>query len=99
MRSQIPPIARNLELLYTLTSNVGTEFQSWLLWYALPVLQGLLPPQYYQHYSCLVAAIGILLETPLTRAAIDSASSLLDNFCSKMEHLYGKNILFWCFIA
>ena len=73
---------------------VGTEFQGWLLWYALPVLQGLLPPQYYQHYSCLVDAIGILLETPLTRAAIDSASSLLDNFCSKMAHLYGIVLFF-----
>ena len=69
---------------------VGTEFQRWLLWYSLPVLQGLLSPQYYQHYSCLVAAVGILLETPLTRAAIDSASSLLNNVCSQMEQLYGK---------
>ena len=77
---------------YCLCYNIiGTEFQGWLLWYSLPVLQGLLPPQYYQHYSCLVAAIGILLETPLTRADIDSASSLLIDFCSKMEELYGKN--------
>ena len=37
--------------------------------------------------SCLV---GILLEVPLTRADIDRAS--LDEFCTKMSHLYGKNI-------
>ena len=71
--------------------SIGSEFQSWLLWYSLPVLQGILPTVYYNHYSCLVAAIGMLLETQLTRAIIDRASVLLSNFCIKMSELYGKN--------
>jgi hypothetical protein len=68
----------------------GTEFQSWLLWYSLPVLQGVLPSTYYHHYSCLVAAIGMLLGTQLTRETIDRADILLNNFCRKMSDLYGE---------
>ena len=74
----------------------GAEFQSWLLWYSLPVLQGILPPTYYHHYSCLVAAIGMLLETQLTRMTIDRANVLLNNFCCKMSDLYGKDLNVYC---
>lgn len=64
-------------VIVCMTIYTGSEFQSWLLWYSLPVLQGILPTVYYNHYSCLVAAIGMLLETQLTRVTIDRASCLL----------------------
>ena len=70
---------------------IGTEFQSWLLWYSLPVLQGILPSAYYHHYSCLVAAVGMLLGTQLTSETIDRANVLLNNFCLKMSNLYGED--------
>ena len=54
------------------------------------MLQGILPPS-YEHYSFLVAAIGMLLETKLTTVTIDRADTLLKNFCSKMSELYGED--------
>ena len=76
----------------------GTELQSWLLWYSLPVLHGILPPTYYHHYSCLVAAIGMLLETQLTRVIIDRANILLSDFCCKMSDLYGEDHNGYCLL-
>ena len=72
-------------MVYTIA---GTEYQSWLLWYSLPILQGILPSAYYHHYSCLVAAIGMLLGTQLTR---ETTRILLNNFCCKMSNLYGED--------
>ena len=70
--------------------SLGTEFQGWLLWYSLPVLSGILPEPYYQHYSCFVATIGMLLEAHITREDLEKANDLLETFCRKMSDLYGE---------
>ena len=44
-----------------LHSSTGSEHESWLLFYAAPVLLGGLPGDIYNHLVLLIAAIFILL--------------------------------------
>ena len=39
----------------------ASEYRSWMLFYSLPVLPGLLAEPYFSHYALLVAALHILL--------------------------------------
>lgn len=78
-------------LYYSSTSFYqGTEFQAWLLWYSLPVLEGVLPNPYYNHYSKLVAGIALLLEDSLTLQEVERAQGLLDEFYKPIMDLCGK---------
>lgn len=43
----------------------ASELCNWLLYYSLPVLMHVLPPLYFHHYSLLVCAIHILLQSEL----------------------------------
>lgn len=71
---------------------VGTEFQGWLLWYSLPVLDEILPNIYYEHYAHLVAGVGLLLSSEIKEDHIEQADQLLKHFCIQIAHLYGKNL-------
>lgn len=44
----------------------------------------------YEHYTGLVAAVGMLLQSPLKREEIERADELLKYFYRKMTDLYGK---------
>ena len=80
-------------LIYTIIIIVviiGTEFQGWLLWYSLPILNGLLPDTYYQHYAQLVASIGLLLSSKIKEDHLERANELLEAFCQQISNLYGK---------
>ena len=52
----------------------ASEFRNWLLYYSLPVLETVLPPLYLHHYSLLVCAILILLQSQLQ---IEAAEKML----------------------
>ena len=67
----------------------GSEFQGWLLWYSLPVLEGMLPDPYYKHYTYFVAAIGLLLKSDISTDELQTADDHLESFCQQMSDLYG----------
>nr|XP_050038377.1 uncharacterized protein LOC126535610 [Dermacentor andersoni] len=67
----------------------ASEWRNWLLFYALPCLNDILHHEYWRHLSKLCEGIYILLQEELTILEIDKAESLLKNFVSRCEALYG----------
>lgn len=68
----------------------ASELRSFLLFYSLPCLYGLLPDNYFQHYLLLVEAIYILLQDSISMIDLSKASKLLKHFCIRIEELYGR---------
>lgn len=66
------------------------EWQTWLLYYSLPVLQDVLPKKYFTHWALLVEGISILLGDNITREQIAHAHDALVYFVGGFECLYGK---------
>lgn len=77
--------------MYPHSINTAKEFRSWLLFYSLPVLHGVLREEYYQHYALLVVAIWLLLQSSISQEDVDIAERLLNHFCFKFSLLYGTN--------
>ncbi|XP_075553504.1 uncharacterized protein LOC142586137 [Dermacentor variabilis] len=71
----------------------ASEWRHWLLFYALPCLNEILPQEYWRHLSKLCEAIYMLLQEELTSFEIDKAESLLRNFVSRCEALYGVTFM------
>ncbi len=67
----------------------GSEYRSWLLFYSLPVLSGLLPDPYFTHLSLLVAAMCIYHADEITASELERAKSFLDVFYQHYGNLYG----------
>ena len=59
--------------LLLFTKHVASEFRSWLLYYSLPVLHGILPDPYFTHYLLLVAAMHLLLSDVITDVMLHKA--------------------------
>ena len=60
-----------MHVYFYITSHVyqthtASEFRSWMLYYCIPVLEGLLPPPYYDHLALLVCSMHILLGDNIT---------------------------------
>ena len=55
----------------------ASEYRSWLFYYSLPVMLGLLPTQYYQHYGLLCHAIYILNSNSISPRSLKKANKLL----------------------
>lgn len=68
----------------------ASELRSFLLFYSLPCLYGLLCDRYFQHYLLLVEAIYILLKHSISMNDLIKASRLLKHFCIRIEELYGS---------
>ena len=66
----------------------ASELRSFLLFYGLPTLYGLLPDNYFSHYTLFVNAIFILLQESITEADLLEADRLLDSFCKSFSNLY-----------
>ena len=73
----IERLPRDLETNYCFKA---TELQSWLLYYWLPCLIGVLPYNYLEHCAYLSEAIYILLGDEITQTALERAEMLLDKF-------------------
>ena len=69
----------------------ASEFRNWLLYFSLPLLVSTLPPLYLHHFSLLVCAIHILLQSKLSDVHIQAAEEMLKDFYSMLPELYGTN--------
>ena len=58
----------------------ASEWLSWLLFYCLLCLRGILKPKYYRNLSLFVAAMNILLEDSISPEMLNSARRLLIEF-------------------
>ena len=66
----------------------ASEFRSWLLYFSIPVISGILPDAYFQHFLLLSQAIHLLLKDKITQVDIDVATNLILIYCFNFEKLY-----------
>ncbi|KAJ8050034.1 hypothetical protein HOLleu_03062 [Holothuria leucospilota] len=67
----------------------ASEFRCWLLFYCLPIFNGILATPYLKHLVLLIQSIWLLNQTKISVPDIGKAYSLLTTFVRKMEQLYG----------
>ena len=87
LNSFISRVPRSLE---DLGHFKASEYKSFLLYYGLPCLLGILPDEYYQYFLLLVQAVFSLLKESITERDLKQASALLKHFCLNMSVFYGK---------
>ncbi|XP_064403498.1 uncharacterized protein LOC135348992 [Halichondria panicea] len=68
----------------------GSQLKAWLLYFAVPVLCGVLPATFMNHFYLLVAAAHFLSSEMITSRHIDLAEGFLTQFYMQMSALYGK---------
>ncbi|XP_031782978.1 uncharacterized protein LOC103316437 [Nasonia vitripennis] len=71
----------------------ASEWLTWLIFYSLICLHGVLPKKYYNNLAMFVCAMNILLEDSITPAMLENARNLLIRFVVNFEILYGKNYM------
>lgn len=59
----------------------ASEWRSWLLFYCIPCLQGLLKDKYLAHLAVLSQASNILLQHSVSRTEIEEAYDLFIRYC------------------
>ncbi|XP_071855315.1 uncharacterized protein [Apostichopus japonicus] len=69
----------------------ASEFRSWILFYSLPVLKGVLPSAYLAHMLLLVHAIWMLLQDSVKEHEISLCEIILVKFVLQMKELYGAH--------
>jgi len=73
----------------------ASEWRSFLLFYALPVLSGILKKKYWNHLFLLVFSMHTLLHDAIKANHVDMAERALRKFVRNFEKLYGaKNVSF-----
>lgn len=77
-------------VILTYTFILATEFRAWLLHFSVPVLMGILPPPYLQHYSLMVTAMSLLVGEKISHKDLSDADKIIDLFCKELGTLYGK---------
>lgn len=68
----------------------ASEFRSFLLYYGIPCVEGILPNSYLEHFACLVEATFLLLQEKITAKDLKRCKKLLDVFYKCMAPLYGE---------
>ncbi len=68
----------------------ASEYRSFLLYYSLPLLLGVLPLDYFQHFSLLVVTLRMFLSENITASDLKEGKVCLDLFCRKFGSLYGE---------
>ena len=67
----------------------ASELRNWLLYYSPPLLLTVLPPLYVHHFSLLVCATHILLQSNLSTLQIQAADDMLAVFYELLPELCG----------
>ncbi|CAN8016930.1 unnamed protein product [Ixodes persulcatus] len=68
----------------------ATERESWLLYYSLPCLRGILPRQYLEHFALLASALYMLMKTLVTKEDVDESTEKITKFVVMTQYLYGE---------
>lgn len=68
----------------------ASEWRSFLLFYALPVLSGILSKKYLNHLFLLVFGVYTLLQENIQIVDINNAEKALKKFVMEFEKLYGR---------
>ncbi|CAL1295766.1 unnamed protein product [Larinioides sclopetarius] len=92
LQSISPPqcISRRPRPLSDMVHWKANEWRSWLLFYAIPCLDNILPSKYVKHMALLSSAIYNLLQNYISKCDVDTSNLFLHQFVIKFEELYGK---------
>nr|XP_054775430.1 uncharacterized protein LOC129283847 [Lytechinus pictus] len=71
----------------------ASEWYSWLLFYGVICLNGILPEEFLQHFIVLVKASFLLLQKSISLADIKQSDVLLFSFVCRFQLLYGTNAM------
>jgi hypothetical protein len=64
------------------------EFENWMLFYSIPVLNNVLPDRYLKHWVLFVQGMHLLLSEKITEEDLNIAEMLITNFVKDIEVLY-----------
>ena len=64
----------------------ASEYRNWLIFYSIPIMQGILPIDYLSHHILLVQTIFILLSISISSESLHHAEKLIQHYCYKLEH-------------
>ncbi|XP_044595363.1 uncharacterized protein LOC123272557 [Cotesia glomerata] len=68
----------------------ATEWRSWLLFYSLICLKGILPQKYLEHLALLVEAVRILLCSKIHHVDLQTAETLIVKYVVLYQEYFGK---------
>jgi len=71
----------------------ASELRSFLLYYGIPVLYGILPDNYFHHYAIFVHAIYICLKESISSEDLKKAELMLCSFCEDFSSLYDERFI------
>ena len=66
------------------------QFKTWITIYSIPALFNILPEDHFECWRHFVLACIFLCKHALSELDINMADSLLLQFCTRVERLYGK---------
>ncbi|CAN8008565.1 unnamed protein product, partial [Ixodes pacificus] len=67
------------------------ELENWILYYSVPVLDGLLPNQYLRHWALLVESLHVMLGKKISVSDIDAVDGMMLEFMITTQLLYEKH--------
>lgn len=76
----------------------ASELKNWSFYYYLPVLEGVMQGEYFDHFSLFIAGISLLNSESITHENVNKASNLLHKFVREFEVMYGLKIVRSTFI-
>ncbi|KAK3910042.1 Neural cell adhesion molecule 1 [Frankliniella fusca] len=91
---QITPtsdVSRNPRSLKDRSDYRGHEWFHWVVEYSMPVLKGILPARYLNHWSLLVHAVALIMQNSVAKSELAYAGRYLSRFVSEIDVLYGKH--------
>lgn len=87
-----PPktVTRTPRSLKVRSSWKASEWRSWLLYYSIICLSGILPLKYLKNFSKLVCGIEILLRDSINKKMLFLANKLLTEFLIEFQEIFGQ---------
>lgn len=67
----------------------AAEYRSWLFFYSLPCMKGILSDELFNHYALLVGGIYLLCQESISPADLRKAEMLLTHFVEMFDVYYG----------
>ena len=95
--SEISPALEIHRLPRTISERVkhwrASKLHSFLLYYGVPVLYGILPDNYFHHYAIFVHPIYMCLKESISSEDLKKAELMLFGFCEDFSLLYDERFI------
>ncbi|KAK3928060.1 Tagatose-6-phosphate kinase [Frankliniella fusca] len=91
---QITPtsdVSRNPRSLKDRSDFRGHEWFHWVIEYSIPVLKGILPAKFLNHWSLLVHGVALIMQNSVAKSELAYAGRYFSLFVSGIDDLYGKH--------